>query len=82
MSNQPHSVYEIWMHDVCLYVGMTGNLPQRLANHRRRQPWHRVQTHVVVTECPDRRSAESMEARQIRKLWPANNKWRPSGATS
>ena len=39
-------LYRLWADEVLLYVGVTGDVHRRLAQHRRRQPWGTEVTHV------------------------------------
>lgn len=56
-----------------LYVGMTGRLGQRLADHARSKPWFTPSVAVAVEHLPDRASAARVEARRIRELQPIHN---------
>ena len=56
-----------------LYVGMTGRLSQRLAQHAATKPWFTPSVTVEIEELPDRASAAAMEARRIRELQPTYN---------
>lgn len=74
LAERPHVVYEFWMGEVCLYVGMTRNLKSRLSDHRRNNTYHRAATELRVTDCPNRRAAEILEHRRIVEARPANNR--------
>lgn len=69
----PHTVYEIWSGDTCLYVGMTRNTRRRLNEHRQRQPWWPSVTDVKYTDCPDWRAASFLERVTIVQLCPTHN---------
>ena len=56
-----------------LYVGMTGRLAQRIAQHAATKPWFTPSVAIEIEELPDRASAAAMEARLIRELQPTYN---------
>ena len=73
-ADQPHYVYEAWMRDVCLYVGMTGNISRRLGEHRRMQAWFKAADRFAVAVYPNRAAAELGEIDRIGAFRPANNR--------
>ena len=74
LADQPHYVYEAWMGDVALYVGMTCDLGRRLREHSQQQAWWKGSDRFVATVYPSRRAASDAERLRIRDLRPANNK--------
>lgn len=71
--NGKHHVYRLFAGDVCLYVGMTKDLPNRLAQHHSKPWWDqvdRIEEHWVW----GREIAMLTEEHYIRKLNPLHNK--------
>lgn len=73
IDERPHVVYELWRGDVCLYVGMTSNLPARLSAHRARNAMVQSSTRIEVMSCLTQAAAADLEQQKIRELRPANN---------
>lgn len=69
-----HCVYEFWVGETCIYVGLTSSLRRRIRDHERAHGWDRIVTHMVVTRFSGRAEAERFEERRIAELLPANNK--------
>ena len=67
-------VYLIYSGDECLYVGQSGDLPARIRQHTRTQPWWPTVTEVRAMVEPNSASASELETRLIRELRPAHNK--------
>lgn len=56
-----------------LYVGVTGNLYERLSTHRRRQAWWPLVGDIVIERFADRGDAYDAEDRRIYVLQPLFN---------
>jgi len=56
-----------------LYVGQTGNLPQRMAAHRSQKIWEHRAAVVFITPAATRREACVLEAERIADLRPQFN---------
>lgn len=73
----PHMVYALYASDgEALYVGMSADLPRRLAAHARKEWWSLVD-HLDASLYPDRDSARQVERRLIDDLQPL---WNVQGA--
>lgn len=66
-------VYELWADNECLYVGFTGNLPNRLRDHIANTGYARRVTDIRVTVHATDREALDFEAAQIFELQPTWN---------
>ena len=64
-----------------LYVGISGNVGRRLAQHDRTKDWAGRISHVAVEHHVTRSSAQAAERLAIRTEQPRFNKWRPRAAT-
>lgn len=56
-----------------LYIGMTGNLARRLAQHARTKPWWRQVDHIIVGLADSEADAREWETRYIRLAQPVYN---------
>ena len=75
--DRPHMVYALYdSAGDALYVGMTGDLPRRLAVHARKEWWRQVD-HLNASLYPTRDEARAGERRLIDDLQPA---WNIQGA--
>lgn len=59
--------------DGLLYIGITENLDQRLAAHRRTSRWFIDARRIAWAQYADRATAERVEYRLIRELYPQYN---------
>lgn len=66
-------VYALWAGEVCLYVGLTNNLPHRLSSHRNTQPWWHEVDRIVSDEVIGREAAMIFEEHDIKKYRPLYN---------
>lgn len=73
--NLPAAIYRLFdTDDVLLYVGVTGNLRERLGNHSRTQRWWPEVARKAVEWYPTRTEAEDAEKRAIREERPLYNR--------
>ncbi|BCI54979.1 hypothetical protein NIIDNTM18_42570 [Mycolicibacterium litorale] len=56
-----------------LYIGMTGHLYRRLAQHARSKPWWTEVDHIIVGLAESREAAHEWERRYIRRANPVYN---------
>lgn len=73
MKNQ-HVVYRLYDYrDELLYVGVTGNLPHRMAVHKNKSSWYGEVRRTETTTCPDKAAAYALEAHAIQTENPRHN---------
>lgn len=74
---RPCDVYRVYdKHDRLLYVGMSANAFQRIAQHRKEhQPWVGYAVYFTVDRYANRRAAAHIEAKAISEEGP---KWNQS----
>lgn len=70
---QPHYVYQFWSRGICIYVGCTSNLGQRLTAHQRKEWWCSVRE-VKAAIYPDKYTALDIERDLIQEHDPWINK--------
>lgn len=70
----PHWLYRIYgTEGELLYVGITRNLPARLAQHAREQSWGLEIRDVIARWYPDEASADAAETEAVRAEQPRHN---------
>lgn len=74
LPSQPHALYRFFDRtDVLLYVGITMNLPQRMANHRRDKPWWTLVDHITIEHFNTRDEVLAAERNAIHDEQPLYN---------
>lgn len=69
-----HVIYRMFDTDgALLYVGISSQIPERIAQHRRTSPWFADVARIVVKLLPNRRAALDAELTAIRTEAPTCN---------
>lgn len=75
-----HVLYRCFArHQLLLYIGMTNHPEERLAHHRKNQPWWKYVDHITLQNYPSRKDLMEAEAVAIREEGPKFNIVKPVG---
>lgn len=77
--NQTHYLYRIWDdNEVLLYIGMTGDIDQRLRHHKKHSNWWCDPMWVEIETYPNRWTVVEAEWRAIGSEIPIANRLQPT----